>query len=149
MKFASKVFTTFFGIGYFPVAPGTLTSLIMILLYKFYLSQLEWTYYLLLLILVFTVGVFLSSVHSTELNNKDPRSIVIDEALGQLLALFSLKPTWKLLLATFFLFRFFDVVKPFPIKKIESFPKGWGIMLDDIMAAIYAGVLIHIYLLLR
>ena len=84
-----------------------------------------------------------------ELNKKDPRTIVIDEALGQLLVLFRLNPTWFPLLIGFGLFRFFDIIKPFPIKKAEKFPKGWGIMIDDILAAIYAGIILNLYLYLK
>jgi len=74
---------------------------------------------------------------------------VIDEAVGQFLVLFQMSEDWFPLLLSFFLFRLFDVVKPFPIKKIENFPSGWGIMMDDILAAIYAGVIVNIYLILR
>jgi phosphatidylglycerophosphatase A len=55
---------------------------------------------------------------------------------------------WFPLILSFLLFRLFDIVKPYPIKKIENFPKGWGIMMDDIAAAVYAGVLIRLYLFL-
>lgn len=149
MKFISKVISTFFGAGYFPIAPGTLTSFIIILLYKFYLHKLSWPIYLIFLFLLFLIGVSSSSHYSRQINKKDPRNIVIDEALGQLLTLFRLNPSWFLLIIAFLLFRLFDIVKPFPIKKVETFPKGWGIVMDDIVAAIYAGILINFYLLLK
>ena len=149
MKLLSKIFATFFGVGYFPIAPGTLTSLLVILLYKFYLHKLSWPYYLVILSFLFLVGTFVSTKYSLELNKKDPRTIVIDEALGQLLVLFRLNPTWFPLLIGFGLFRFFDIIKPFPIKKTEEFPKGWGIMIDDILAAIYAGISLNLYLYLK
>ena len=141
--------STFFGAGYFPVGQGTLTSFIVVLMYKFFLYRLHWAYYLLLILVVFVLGVVCSSVHSTALKKKDPHEIVIDEVAGQLLVLFRLNPTWSLLLISFFLFRLFDIAKPYPIKQLEKFPKGWGIMTDDIMAAIYSGMLVHLYLLLK
>ncbi len=141
--------STFFGAGYFPVGQGTLTSFIVVLLYKFFLYRLHWAFYLLLILVVFVLGVVSSSVHSTALKKKDPHEIVIDEVAGQLLVLFRLNPTWSLLLISFFLFRLFDIAKPYPIKQLEKFPKGWGIMTDDIMAAIYSGILVHLYLLLK
>lgn len=141
--------STFFGAGYFPVGQGTLTSFIVVLMYKFFLYRLHWALYLLLILVVFVLGVVSSSVHSTALKKKDPHEIVIDEVAGQLLVLFRLNPTWSLLLISFFLFRLFDIAKPYPIKQLEKFPKGWGIMTDDILAAIYSGILVHLYLLLK
>lgn len=149
MKFFSKLSATFFGVGYFPIGQGTLTSFIVVLMYKFFLYRLHWAYYLLLILVVYILGVVCSSAHSTVLKKKDPHEIVIDEVAGQLLVLFRLNPTWSLLLISFFIFRLFDIAKPFPIKQIEKFPKGWGIMTDDIMAAIYSGIIVHLYLLLK
>lgn len=149
MKFLTKIISTFFGVGYFPVAPGTLTSFIVVLLYKFYLYKLSWPLYLLLLFFLFFVGVFSSTKYSSELDRKDPRKIVIDEALGQLLLLFRMSEAWFPLISCFLLFRIFDIVKPYPIRKVEALPEGWGIMLDDIVAAVYAGVIINLYLLLK
>jgi phosphatidylglycerophosphatase A len=149
MKLLSKVISTFFGLGYFPVAPGTITSLVVVLAYKFYLYQLNWPLYLLILFLLFLVGVYTSTKFSAESNKKDPRKIVIDEACGQLLVLFRMPEAWFPVLASFVLFRVFDIVKPYPIKKVESLPAGWGIMMDDVVAAIYAGVIVNLYLLLK
>ncbi len=149
MKLLSKVISTFFGLGYFPVAPGTITSLVVILAYKFYLYQLSWPLYLLIIFFLFVVGVYTSTKFSAESNKKDPRKIVIDEACGQLLVLFRMSEAWFPVLASFILFRVFDIVKPYPIKKVEALPAGWGIMMDDVFAAIYAGVIINLYLLLK
>ncbi len=121
----------------------------VILAYKFYLYQLNWPLYLLILFLLFLVGVFTSTKFSAAANKKDPRKIVIDEACGQLLVLFRMSEAWFPVLASFVLFRVFDIVKPYPIKKVEALPTGWGIMLDDVVAAIYAGVIVNLYLLLR
>lgn len=153
MKSLSKIIATFFGVGYFPVAPGTLTSLIVVLLYKFYLHSLSWPFYLLLLFLLFSVGIFTSTKYSLEIKKHDPRRIVIDEAFGQLLVLFQIGESWGTgwlpLLSCFLLFRIFDIIKPFPIKKVEMLPGGWGIVMDDLVAAVYAGVIINLYLLLK
>jgi len=149
MKLLSKVISTFFGLGYFPVAPGTITSLVVVLAYKFYLYQLNWALYLLILFLLLLVGIYTSTKFSAESNKKDPRKIVIDEACGQLLVLFRMPEAWFPVLASFVLFRVFDIVKPYPIKKVESLPAGWGIMTDDVVAAIYAGVIVNLYLLLK
>jgi phosphatidylglycerophosphatase A len=153
MKSLSKIIATFFGVGYFPIAPGTLTSLIVVLLYKFYLHRLSWPIYLLLIFFVFLVGIFASTKYSTELKKDDPRRIVIDEAFGQLTVLFRIGESWGTgwfpLLSCFLLFRIFDIIKPYPIKKVETLPQGWGIVMDDLVAAVYAGIIIHLYLLLK
>jgi len=152
MKLLSKIVATFLGVGYFPVAPGSVTSLIVVLLYKFYLYKLAWPHYLLIVFLIFLAGVFASTRYSSELNRKDPRKIVIDEATGQLLVFFrmsEMSQDWLFLLAGFLLFRFFDIIKPYPIRKVETLPKGWGIMMDDIVAAVYAGIIINLYLLIK
>lgn len=149
MKFLSKLVSTFFGLGFIPFAPGTLTSIAIVLLYKYYLYRLSWPVYALILILFFIIGVYVSTKYSSTLNKKDPRKIVIDEALGQLLVLFRMSNAWVPVLSCFVLFRVFDIAKPFPIKRIEKLPTGWGIMLDDVVAAVYAGVIVNLYLLLK
>ena len=148
MKLFSKITATFFGVGYFPMAPGTLTSAIIVLLYKFFLHRLSWPFYLFLFFVLFALGTFVSDVYSRMLKKEDPRTVVIDEAAGMFIALFLLSPQWTICGATFILFRFFDIVKPFPIKKVETFPGGFGIMLDDIVAAIFSGILVNLFLLL-
>lgn len=149
MKLLSRIISTFFGVGYFPVAPGTLTSFAAILAYKYYLFRLNWPLYLAVLFLLFFIGVYTSTQYASESKKKDPRKIVIDEACGQLLVLFRMSDAWFPIILSFILFRIFDILKPFPIKKVENFPKGWGIMLDDAVAAIYAGVIVNLYLILK
>ncbi len=149
MKLVSKIIATVFGIGYFPIAPGTLTSLIVVFLYKLFLHQLSWPTYVFIFFLLFFVGIFTSSKCVSESDKKDPRNIVIDEAAGQLLVLFRMSEDWLPLLLSFLIFRIFDIIKPIPIKRIENFPGGWGIMTDDLVAAIYAGVVVNLYLILK
>lgn len=149
MTSLSKIIATFFGVGYFPVAPGTLASLIVVLLYKFFLHHFSWPVHLLIFFGVFIIGTITSAWSSSKWKVEDPQKVVIDEAAGQYLALFQLSPSWLPLLLSFLLFRLFDILKPFPVKRIESFPRGWGIMLDDFVAALYSGILVYIYLILR
>jgi phosphatidylglycerophosphatase A len=149
MKIVWRVISTFFGTGYFPIGPGTVASAVVVLLYKFLLSNLSWPLYLLIIIVLFIVGGIAATKYSLVLQQKDPRKIVIDEVCGQLCAFFLVPSSWLLLLLTFVLFRFFDIIKPYPIKKLEKIRDGWGIMADDIMAAVYARILIYLYLLLR
>ncbi len=148
MRLFSKITATFFGLGFFPFAPGTLSSAVIVFLYKFFLHKLSWPIYLVLFLFLFVLGTFVSDFYSRMLKKEDPRTVVIDEVTGQLIALFLLSPQWTYCVANFVLFRIFDIVKPFPIKRVETFPRGFGIMLDDLVAAIFAGILINLYLLL-
>jgi len=149
MKFVAKAFSTFFGAGYFPIAPGTFASLIAALLYKFFLVRWNWPWYAALICLIFFLGALSCSIFSEELGQKDPRKIVIDEVCGQWLVYFLIAGTWTNMIIGFFLFRIFDVVKPPPIQKLEKLPGGWGIMADDILAAVYSAVLLHAYLFIK
>lgn len=149
MNTVHKILATFFGVGFFPLAPGTVTSFLVVILYKLFLHSLSWPLYLLLFIVLFFVGVIVSTEYSSELGKEDPRRIVIDEACGQLFVLFQMPASSFILLACFFLFRFFDILKPYPIRKVEKLEKGWGIMMDDIIAAIYTALIVHVFLLIK
>jgi phosphatidylglycerophosphatase A len=149
MKFLPKAFSTFFGIGYMPVAPGTFASLAAALLYEFLLFRLSWPLYIALIVLMFLGGVSLASRFSGELNRKDPREIVIDEVCGQWIAYFLVPGHWLNIILGFLLFRAFDVLKPYPIRRLEKLPSGLGIMTDDVFAGIYAAVLLHFYLFIK
>lgn len=149
MNLFCKLYSTFMGVGYWPLAPGTAASALTVLLYKFVLVKLEWPWYLILLLILFLGGVVCASRHASRTQKHDPRFIVIDEVVGQLLALFLLPPEWIPLLGSFLLFRFFDILKPLLIKKAENFPAGWGIMLDDLLAGIYTGIVVTTIMLIR
>lgn len=148
MKIFAKIIATFFGIGYWPLAPGTMASFLVILIYKYYLWAWNWPVYLGFLVLVFIFGAHASSVYAETIKKEDPRSVVVDEVLGQLIVVFRMPPTWPLLIASFLLFRILDILKPYLIKKFENFPRGWGIMMDDVVSGVCAGILINLYLLL-
>jgi phosphatidylglycerophosphatase A len=149
MNIIWRVIASFFGLGFFPVAPGTLASLAVVLLYKWLLHPLPLPYLLVLLFLLLVLGVPAAAAYSSELKKTDPRRVVVDEAVGQFLVLVSVSPDWSLLIIGFLLFRFFDIVKPFPIRKLEGLPGGWGIMADDVAAALLAKLLLHIFIYLK
>jgi phosphatidylglycerophosphatase A len=147
MKFAAKAFATFFGAGYMPLAPGTFASLISALLYKYVLVKLGGPFYAVLIAIIFFAGAFSAKAFSQELDEHDPRKIVIDEVCGQLIALYLIPPLWLYVGLGFLFFRFFDIVKPFGIRKLERLTGGWGIMADDVLAGIYSVAILHLYLL--
>jgi phosphatidylglycerophosphatase A len=149
MTVAARILSTFFGAGYFPLAPGTFASLLAGLFYRFVLYRLAPLPYALLVAGIFLLGVAASTPCARSLQTKDPRRIVIDEVGGQFVALFMIPAGWTFVAAGFILFRLFDVLKPFPIRRIERLPWGWGIMADDVLAGIYAALLLHAYLWVR
>jgi len=149
MKFFAKAFSTFFGAGFFPVAPGTFASLLTALLYKYLLDRWALTWFGALIVMVFLSGVATAGAYAKELGRKDPRPIVIDEVCGQLITYIFVPGLWVNVAVGFFLFRVFDVIKPYPIRKLENLPRGWGIMADDVLAGVYSAVLLQGYLLLK
>lgn len=147
MNTLSMIFSTFFGTGFFPIAPGTVASFLTMLLFKLGLYKLSWPFQALVIIALFIAGGAASTRYARLLNRKDPGRIVIDETCGQLIALFLVTPGWKELLLAFFLFRIFDIIKPYPIKKLEALPHGWGIMADDVGAGLAAAGFLRLILL--
>ena len=92
------------------------------------------------------VGVLLGPWAERYYGRKDPGPVVIDEVAGYCVTLFQFEgfPGWRQMVAAFFLFRLFDVVKPPPARRIERWPRGWGIMLDDLFAGLYAFMVVHV-----
>src|SRR5258708_26909258 len=96
--------------------------------------------------LVTLIGIPPSTVVARESGIEDPGFVVIDEVAGQMIALIAVPVNWKYMLAGFILFRSFDIVKPFPLRRLEALPGGTGIMMDDVGAGLYALALLHIWL---
>ena len=139
------------GLGYAPVAPGTFGSFLGILLILL-LSRLEWkgghrvAFYLVIVGIISGIGIWAASKAESIFEQKDPPQVVIDEIVGQLLTfgLIFRNPRFLLLLIGFLFFRLFDIVKPFPIRKLERAPLGFGIILDDLVAGFYASLVVFI-----
>ena len=148
MKTIWRILATFFGIGFAPVAPGTVASLAVLILYKLVLPGLPWPVLAGILVFLIAAGTRASAAYSAEVGEEDPRQIVIDEAAGQFLIMLTVPPSWLNLWLALALFRFFDIVKPFPISRAERLPGGWGIMADDIAAAVAGAIILRLYLFL-
>ena len=133
-----------FGSGLSRFAPGTMGTLIAIP-FVFGLKQLPLAPYLFMLLATFILGIYLCGVTADRLGKHDPGGIVWDEMVGYWLTVTFVPLQWQWLLAAFLLFRFFDILKPWPIKSLERyFSGGLGIMADDIMAAVYAMMVLAI-----
>ena len=98
------------------------------------------------LVLLTPVAIVFSTRFSQAENQSDPSQVVIDEIIGQMLCFLWVPVSVFSLIAGFLMFRFFDIVKPFPVRTFEKLPGGMGIVLDDVAAGLYAGVALSILL---
>ena len=158
MKKINILISTFFGNGYVSKIPGTFTSLsTTILLYVLFeiLQFKNLNYILILYSIIFFYSFYAVMDSETEFENKDPRQIVIDEVLGQampliLIVYLSSKNLINIhveiyYFLSFILFRFFDIVKPFPVSYFDKQHKNFfGIIMDDIMAGLYTMLIIYL-----
>ena len=145
MKQLGVLIATFFGVGRIRIAPGTWTSLLVTLIIYFIPAQF-FPFALLALVtgVVFIIGIPAAATCEKHFQKKDPHQCVIDEVAGQLLSLWFLPHTIGFYGAAFLLFRFFDILKPFPIKASERLPHGIGIMLDDMLAGLYSLAILQV-----
>jgi phosphatidylglycerophosphatase A len=127
--------STAFGSGYAPVAPGTAGSAVGVFLFLG-LSHLPSIWIVLCTVALFFVGVWVSAETEKLVGQKDPPSVVVDEVVGQWISLWWVPLTPVHVGLAFVLFRFFDIIKPF--RRVERLPHGWGIMLDDVIAGLFA-----------
>ena len=140
---------TFFGIGFLRPGSGTWASLATIALWwaaaTFLVAgSLQSLYATIAVCGVIIVGIPVSSIVARESGANDPCHVVIDEVAGQLIALIAVPLRWQYVLASFILFRGFDILKPPPLRQLEKLPGGSGIMLDDVGAGVYANIVVQI-----
>jgi len=136
-----RTIASFFGVGYLPLAPGTYASFAGIVLYL--LVQKSLIFFWGMNIALFLIGMWVSKPAEQIFKQKDSPHIVIDEVSGMLLCFVFIPCTLLNVLLAFIFFRVFDITKPFPINKIQKLPGGWGVMLDDILAAVYTNLVLQ------
>ena len=145
----SRLIVTFFFIGHAKIAPGSVASLVTTLL--FYLFAQDLIYYLFIIIILVTtvLAFFAIGIYTYKLSEKDKSEIVIDEVIGQSIALLPLLLFAETSLSYFFMciisllfFRFFDIVKPYPIYKFDKMNNTFGIIFDDLLAGIFSALLL-------
>lgn len=147
---ASWLCATLFGVGFLRPGSGTWASAITVLCWwaashfvpAGWLVAVEIT----AAVAITLLGIYPATVVERESGKSDPGFVVIDEVAGQMISLIAVPINWKYLLASFILFRGFDITKPFPLRRLERLPGGNGIMMDDVGAGVYALVLLQIWL---
>jgi len=137
LKFSEIVSTVFF-IGKIPIAPGTFCSFLSFLSWYYLRNYIESEFILYASLVLFFIGVAVSTIHSEFLGEEDPNEIVIDEWVGQWIALWLIPHSFSWGFVSFLAFRFFDIFKPGPVKVMDDLKSGIGIMMDDMIAGILA-----------
>ena len=150
-----------FGVGRIPFAPGTIGSLVGLAWLALLLCAHSWLIFAIGCLAGFALSVWLCGEGEKLLNQKDPGSVVMDEITAipmcfiaaMLLAIsrqnawpgpdfFFAGPHWLETAAIFGLFRFFDIVKPWPVRQSQALPGGWGVTIDDVLAAVYVNLVV-------
>ena len=135
--------TAHMGVGLLPGPTGTYGSALTVIIYVLLMliwPPLVWVF----LAFTLTWGTYAANIAEQEFGQKDSGHIVIDEAAGQIITLLFAPFSFWALVVSFFMFRLFDIMKPFPIRKTENLPGGIGVMADDIAAGIFAGLAVAI-----
>ena len=141
----ARLLATVFGCGYSPYAPGTVGSAAAVavgVLAEYWWRLPPW-YFAVAALVIVAPSVWSAGVTAQETGGKDPSIVVIDEVVGQWLALAGAHPlNWKSYAGAFLLFRLFDIWKPAPVRNLEALPGGVGIVADDAMAGVYAAAVL-------
>jgi phosphatidylglycerophosphatase A len=147
-----KLIASGLGTGYAPIAPGTAGSILGILLFylfNFVYYKLEFHQPIILVLNLFAIlfilllGVYsIKKVHQIWIH--DAPKIVIDEVVGVWIAIFTLPFAWQYYLYALILFRFFDILKPLYIRRLDNLKSDWSVMLDDVLAGLYANVVLQV-----
>jgi phosphatidylglycerophosphatase A len=136
--------STFFGIGLLPFAPGTWASLAALPIAWYLMTHFGLFALVAAGVALFLIGIWPATIYERRTSTNDPGAIVIDEVAAQLLVLTAVPPSWNYYMAGFVLFRLADILKPWPVSWADREVKGgFGIMLDDLLAALYAGVILY------
>ena len=148
-RFFIKAWATGFGLGYIPGAPGTYGTLLGMPLFLL-LSGLTWWSYLLTLVGFIFFSIWVSGFAGMFFGEHDSQKIVIDEVAGYLVTMMLIPPYWLYLVIGFVIFRVLDVIKPWPAcyfdRRMEN---GFGVVLDDVAAGLYACGLLHLFVYLH
>ena len=146
MILISKIFCTGFGVGKIPFFPGSLASLSILPIIWIIKKNQSVEFFLIVITIYLIISYFLIKVCISNQSNKDPSYIVVDEHLGQAVTLLFCDEVLIEYFFAFLLFRFFDILKPFPINYFDNIKNPFGVIGDDILAGIISGLIIFLIL---
>ena len=145
MKIISKIYVSIFGLGFSSVGPGTLGSLFTVLFWYFSILYNHYIFYILFLMISISSYFFISN-YLKDVNTDDPSEVIIDEYIGQSIPLlFIYNFNFIEVLVAFFAFRFFDIFKIYPVNKADNLKGAWGVILDDVIAGLYALIFVLLF----
>jgi len=155
----AKILITILGLGFIPLAPGTIGSIVGILFWLILIEFITPQMMCMFLVLVFFISWFFTEEYMKQENTShDPSEVIIDELIGQWISLTPLlylnylnytlnnKELIKLIFISFLLFRFFDIIKPWPINLIDRQVNSLSILMDDVVAGLFASMCLFIYI---
>lgn len=143
-----KLFSTGLGIGYIGKGSGTYASIACCVVWYLLVNGYPSIPALATTVIITIIGIWSSTIVE-KIWGQDPQRVVIDEIAGMCVTLLFLPVNVKYLIAGLVLFRFFDIIKPLGIRKMERLKGGWGIMFDDVLAGIYANLILQVVLLFK
>ena len=162
IKKFNYLFVSFLGIGTFRFAPGTISSLVTTIFLFSFFNIIDFSYYTILtfLMFIFIYSFYAVADYIKNNDNKDPKEVVIDEAIGQAIPIYlyeishgankNLEETFLYYIYIFILFRFFDIKKPFPINVLDKrFKNSFGVIFDDVLAGIYVVLTLVIFMIIK
>ena len=138
MNKVAEIISTVFYVGRFPLAPGTICSFLAFLSWYYFRFYIEGVFILYGSLILFFIGVAVSTIYSESIKKEDPPEVVIDEWVGQWIALWLIPHSFVWGLLSFTIFRIFDILKLGPVKGMDDIKSGTGIMMDDVVAGIFA-----------
>lgn len=140
-----KILATGFGSGLSPIVPGTMGSLVGVVICLFS-YPLPWIFRLVFVVAISTISIYVAGNAETLFRKKDDQRIVIDEIAGLQVAMLPATITALHLCMAFVLFRIFDIWKPYPINRLQNLSGGWGVVADDLGAGVYAAALMTLFM---
>jgi len=143
-NFLIKTFTSVFGLGHLPYAPGTWGTTGAFVFWQFYFKYVDVRSYILALMLLTVIAIVLCGMAERIYKCKDSPHIVVDEFCGYLVGMIGIPIGIYWGIAGFILFRLFDIWKPQPIRQLEKLPLGLGVMADDLMAGVYTAIILGV-----
>ncbi len=151
LQWIRRIGGSLFFLGYIPLAPGTIGSIVTVALLwyfrhdigRYFTPQYAITFWILYLLFC-GLSIFLSHDSKEIYGAEDSGRIIIDECAGQLITFYLHPLSWRVLVLGFFLFRFYDIIKPFPVYKFEEIEDGLGVTMDDVAAGVLANVSLFI-----
>lgn len=139
-----EITATWFYTGYSPVAPGTAGTAAAVVFYLLLFQHMNHLAYSVIVVLITVLGIYVSSRIVEKSGEKDPSYIVVDEVTGYLVTMLFVPHETRYVILGFILFRVFDIVKPFPARRLEKVYGGYGIVLDDVAAGLWSNIILHL-----